>query len=64
MFCMYADRVRSDLGSFPHNWYNVTASPLVHLLCTFRHLSTGVKVSTHCRTVSRWSLSLGSGVHR
>ena len=66
MFCMYADRVLLDLGSahtFPHNWYNVTAFLLVHFPSTFRRLSTGVEVSSHCRTVSGWSLSLGSGVH-
>ena len=67
MFCMYADRVLLDLGSahtIPQSWYNVRASLLVHFLSKTRRLSTGVEVSSHCRTVSGWSLSLGSDVDR
>ena len=67
MVGIYADRVLLVLGSahtFPHNWYKVPASPLVHFPCTFRRLSIGVEFGTHCCTVSGWSLSLGSGVHR
>ena len=63
MFCMYADRVLLDLGSAHTFPYNVTALLLVHFLSQFRCLSTGVEANIHCRTVSRWSLLLGSGVH-